>query len=168
MSNIKSTSLSFPVRIPGKEPATITSSRVDHCPGYRSPQSVDSWADVVPGPSAEVVTSSHAKDPGAVNDGFCLGIQSSGTLWGIVNEAYIWADRDYERVTAHEVRAASLAYSNQVALPDILSAAFWRSSRVFQNSYLRDMASILDGMATLGPVVVAQQVVGTGPLNPPP
>ena len=43
---------------------------------------------------------------------------------------------------------------------------YWRSSGVFQNSYLRDMASIADGMSTLGPVVVAQQVVDPGHLLP--
>ena len=76
-----------------------------------------------------------------------------------VKEAYTQADRQYDRVTAHEVRAlsASWAYNCQVALPDILSAAFWRSSGVFQNSYLRDMACIADGMSILGPVVVAQR-----------
>ena len=43
-----------------------------------------------------------------------------------VKEAYTQADRQYDRVTAHEVRAlsASWAYNCQVALPDILSAAF--------------------------------------------
>ena len=77
-----------------------------------------------------------------------------------VKEAYTQADREYDRVTAHEVRAlsASWAYNCQVALPDILSAAFWRSSGVFQNSFLCDMACIADGMSTLGPVVVAQHV----------
>ena len=64
--------------------------------------------------------------------------------------------------------SASWAYNCQVALLDILSAVFWRSSGVFQNSYLRDMACIADGMWTLGPVVVAQQVVDPGHLYPPP
>ena len=87
-----------------------------------------------------------------------------------VKEAYTQADRQYDRVTAHEVRAlsASWAYNCQVALPDILSAAFWRSSGVFQNSYLRDMACIAEGMSTLGPVVVSQHVVDSGHLHPPP
>ena len=87
-----------------------------------------------------------------------------------VKEAYTQADREFDRVTAHEVRAlsASWAYNCQVALPDILSAAFWRSSGVFQNSYLWDMACITDGMSTLGPVVVTQQVVDPGHLHPPP
>ena len=87
-----------------------------------------------------------------------------------IKEAYTQADRQYDRVTAHEVRAlsASWAYNCQVALPDILSAAFWRSSGVFQNSYLRDMACVAEGMSTLGPVVVAQHVVDPGHLHPPP
>ena len=87
-----------------------------------------------------------------------------------VKEAYTWADKDQEdRVTVHEVRAlsASWAYNCQMALPDILPAVYWRSSRVFQNSYLHDMASIADGMSTLGPVVDAQQVVDPGHLPPP-
>ena len=71
---------------------------------------------------------------------------------------------------AHEVRAlaASWAYSSQLTLPDTLSTAFWKSSRVFQNAYLRDMASITQGMATLGLVVVVQHAVASGPLHPPP
>ena len=80
-----------------------------------------------------------------------------------VKEAYTQVDRQYDRVTAHEVRALSASW-----LPDILSAAFWRSSGVFQNSYLRNMACIADGMSTLGPVVVAQHVVDPGHLHPPP
>ena len=47
-----------------------------------------------------------------------------------VKEAYTQADRQYDRVTAHEVRALSAlwAYNCLVALPDILSEVFWRSS----------------------------------------
>ena len=41
---------------------------------------------------------------------------------------------------------------------DILAAASWRSAGVFQGSYLRDISSIADGMATLGPIVAAQHV----------
>ena len=80
---------------------------------------------------------------------------------------YTQADREYDRVTAHELWAlsASWAYNCQVALPDILSAVFWGSSGVFQNSYLCDMACIADGMPTL---VVTQQVVDPGHLHPPP
>ena len=64
--------------------------------------------------------------------------------------------------------SVSRAYNCQVALPDILSVAYWRLSGVFQNSYLRDMASIADVISTLSPVVVAQQVVDPGHLVPPP
>ena len=87
-----------------------------------------------------------------------------------LKEAYTQADGEYDWVTAHEVKALSVswAYNCQVALPDILSAAFWRSSGVFQNSYLRDMACNADGMSTLGPVVVAQQIVDPAHLHPPP
>ena len=99
-------------------------------------------------------------------------IRSHISRWIVetVKEAYTEADRQYDRVTAHEVRAlsASWAYNCQVALPDILSAAFWRSSGVFQNSYLRDMACVAEGMSTLSPVVVAQHVVDPGHLHPPP
>ena len=85
-----------------------------------------------------------------------------------VKEAYIQADREFDGVTAHEVRALSASWAYNCQVPDILSAAFWSSSGVFQNSYLRDMACIAEGMSTLGPVVVAQQVVDPGHLHPPP
>ena len=115
---------------------------------------------------------------GGVNVCSFIGMVTLQISWEVVSadgdcqKAYTQADhadREYDRVTAHEVRAlsASWAYNCQVALPDILSAAFWRSSGVFQNSYLRDMACIADGMSTLGPVVVAQQVVDPGHLHSP-
>ena len=106
--------------------------------------------------------------PSSIRD--IMGSHISRWIMETVKEAYTRADREYDQITAHEVRAlsASWAYNCQVALPDILSAAFWRSSGVFQNSYLRDMACIADGMSTLGPVVVAQQVVDPGHLLPPP
>ena len=82
----------------------------------------------------------------------------------VVKEAYTRADLEYDDdIRAHELRAiaSSWAYVNQVRLEDILAAASWRSSGVFQGSYLRDMSSIADGMATLGPIVAAQYVVCT-------
>ena len=82
----------------------------------------------------------------------------------VVQEAYTRADLEYDDdIRAHELRAiaSSWAYVNQVRLEDILAAASWRSSGVFQGSYLRDMSSIADGMATLGPIVAAQHVVCT-------
>ena len=80
-----------------------------------------------------------------------------------VKRTYDEADINYENVTAHEVRAiaTSWAYANQVAMEDIMAAAFWRSSGVFQNSYLRDLTSMTDGIYSLGPIVVAQQVIPT-------
>ena len=73
---------------------------------------------------------------------------------------YTRADLDYDDDSrAHELRAiaSSWAYVNQVGLEDILDDASWRSAGVFQGSYLRDMASIGDGMAS--PIVAAQHVV---------
>ena len=86
------------------------------------------------------------------NIGDIMRSQISRWIVETVKEAYAQADREYDQVTAHEVRAlsASWPYNCQVALRDILSAAFWRSSGVFQNSYLHDMACIADGMSTLG------------------
>ena len=148
--------------------------------GYSPSQPVRSRKDTLPcqaikaistglgtnleGPSADVYTLEpqhqryHEKSYQQMDRG-----DSQGTL-------YTRSEREYDRVTAHEVRAlsASWAYNCQVALPDILSAAFWRSSGVFQNSYLRDMACIADGMSTLGPVMVAQQVQDPGHLLPSP
>ena len=71
----------------------------------------------------------------------------------VVQEAYTRADLEYDDdIRAHELRAiaSSWAYVNQVRLEDILAAASWR-----------DMSSIADGMATLGPIVAAQHVVCT-------
>ena len=82
----------------------------------------------------------------------------------VVKEAYTRADLEYDDdIRAHELRAiaSSWAYVNQVRLEDILAAASWRSSGVFQGCYLRDMSFIADGMATLGPIVAAQHVVCT-------
>ena len=79
-----------------------------------------------------------------------------------VKTAYTEAELSYgANVTAHEVRAiaTSWAYANQVAMADIMAAAFWRSSGVFQNSYFRDLAACTNGFSTLGPIVAAQHVV---------
>ena len=83
----------------------------------------------------------------------------------VVQEAYTRADLEYDDdIRAHELQAIALswAYVNQVQLEGILAAAAsWRSAGVLQWSYLRDMSSIADGMATLGPIVAAQHVVCT-------
>ena len=81
----------------------------------------------------------------------------------VVKQAYTAKDLPLpDHVTAHEVRAlsASWAYAAQVSLEDVMSACSWRSPGVFQNNYLRDMSLCVDGMRSLGPVVVAQKVTG--------
>lgn len=80
-----------------------------------------------------------------------------------VKRTYDEADIVYDNVTSHEVRAiaTSWTYATQVALDDIMAAAFWRSSGVFQNSYLRDLTASADGLYSLGPFVVAPQVIPT-------
>ena len=154
---------------PCEESTTFTGSRVDLRSGDSPPEPLRSGEDAV---SCQTV-----KALPTVNG--CLFIRNIRDImrshisrWIVetVKEAYTQADREYDRVIAHEVRAlsASWAYNCQVAPPDILSAAFWRSSGVFQNSYLRDMACIADGMSTLGPMMVVQHVVDPGHLHPPP
>ena len=165
--------------LPGEESATDAGAWLDHSTWDCSLECAGTGAYVTSRAAAEALHSGLGKNPGgpAANvhslDRSIRDIMRSHiSRWIVetVKEAYTQADRQYDRVTAHEVRAlsASWAYNCQVALPDILSAAFWRSSGVFQNSYLRDMACIAEGMSTLGPVVVAQHVVDPGHLHPPP
>jgi len=80
-----------------------------------------------------------------------------------IRQAYLDEGIDTpSQVNAHELRAlsASWAYTSHVALEDVLSACSWRSSGVFQGSYLRDMSVTSEGMFSLGPVVAAQRVTG--------
>ena len=172
--------------LPGEESATDAGPWMDHGTWDCSFESVGTGANVLSRSTAEALYPGLRKNPGGGGGGGG-GRQRMFIHWNrsirdimrshisrwiveTVKEAYTQADRQYDRVTAHEVRAlsASWAYNCQVALPDILSAAFWRSSGVFQNSYLRDLAYIAEGISTLGPVVVAQQVVDPGHLHPPP
>ena len=77
--------------------------------------------------------------------------------------AYLTSNKDIpERVTTHELRAlpSSWAYPCHIALKEVLSAAFWRLSGVFQKNYLRILAPISGAMATLGLVVAAQYICG--------
>ena len=166
--------------LPGEESATDAGAWLDHSTWDCSLECAGTGAYVTSRAAAEALHSGLGKNPGGgaaanVHSLDCSIrdiMRSHISRWIVetVKEAYTQADRQYDRVTAHEVRAlsASWAYNCQVALPDILSAAFWRSSGVFQNSYLRDMACIAEGMSTLGPVVVAQHVVDPGHLHPPP
>ena len=63
---------------------------------------------------------------------------------------------------AHELRAlaSSWAYTYHIALEDVLSAAFWRSSGVFQRNYLQALAPMAGAMSMLGPVFAAQHICG--------
>ena len=167
--------------LPGEESATDAGPWMDHGTGDCSLESDGTEANVMSRSTTEALHPGLGKNPGGGgrqrmfihwNRSIRDIMRSHISRWIVetVKEAYTQADRQYDRVTAHEVRAlsASWAYNCQVALPDILAAAFWRSSGVFQNSYLRDMACVAEGMSTLGPVVVAQHVVDPGHLHPPP
>ena len=69
--------------------------------------------------------------------------------------------RGLARVSAHEVRAiaTSTALLSGVPLDEILQAGTWRSSNSFVSFYLRDMASELDGLHSLGPISVSQSII---------
>ena len=165
--------------LPGEESATDAGPWMDHGTWDCPLESDGTGGNVMSHAAAEALHTGLWKNPGGPARMFIHWnrsirdiMRSHISRWIVetVKEAYTQADCQYDRVTAHEVRAlsASWAYNCQVALPDILSAAFWRSSGVFQNSYLRDMACIAEGLSTLGPVVVAQHVVDPGHLHPPP
>ena len=84
----------------------------------------------------------------------------------VVKYAYgALSDRDLSsfRVRAHEVRALSTswAFVNHTPLSDILNAAFWRNPSTFSSFYLRSFARQRDNLFMLGPMVVAQSVVGS-------
>ena len=164
-------------RVSCHEPVTFAGSTMDLRAGYGTSLPIWSRTDALPCQAIEALSTGLGTNPGGQwlfihwNRSIRDIMRNHISRWIVeaIKEAYTWADREYDRVTTHEVRAlsASWAYNCQVALPDILSAAFWRLSGVFQNSYPRNMACIADGMFTLGPVVVAQQVVDPGHLPPP-
>ena len=64
--------------------------------------------------------------------------------------------------SAHSVRsvATSVAFMKNWSLSHVLEAATWKSSSVFSSFYLRDVSQVLDGISSLGSVVVAGQVLG--------
>jgi hypothetical protein len=65
------------------------------------------------------------------------------------------------KVSAHEVRAlaASTAFYGNIALSEVLKAARWTNQTTFTSFYLRDVSVDLEGLSSLGPIMVAQQVV---------
>ena len=71
-------------------------------------------------------------------------------------------DISFLKIKAHEVRAlsSSWAFFDKVPLNDILQAAVWNRSSTFARFYLRDMSQQTENLQNLGPIVVAQKVVG--------
>ena len=71
-------------------------------------------------------------------------------------------DFPFLKIKAHEVRAlsSSWAFFDKIPLNEILKAAVWNQSSTFAKFYLRDMSQQLQNLHHLGPVVVAQKVVG--------
>ena len=58
------------------------------------------------------------------------------------------------------INQSSWAFFDKVPLNEILKAAVWNQSSTFAKFYLRDMSQQLQNLHHLGPVVVAQKVVG--------
>ena len=80
-------------------------------------------------------------------------------------------DISFLKIKAHEVRAlsSSWAFFDKLPLDEILKAAVWNHSSTFAKFYLRDMSQQAADLQRLGPIVVAQKVVGgsqTVPLMP--
>ena len=73
------------------------------------------------------------------------------------------AHKDLHVVRAHEVRAIATSwhFAHNLSLEAVMSAASWRSHSTFSSFYLRDVSLMKDDTYALGPLVVAQSVVGT-------
>ena len=71
------------------------------------------------------------------------------------------ADTDNVHVTAHEIRAlaASWKVANCVPLDEVLRSASWKHATTFTSHYLRDLCEQKEGLYSLGPLVIGQQVV---------
>ena len=70
-------------------------------------------------------------------------------------------------VTAHEVCsiATSWAVFNNAPFDDMMQATDWTGRSTFQTFYSRAMAAHTEGLYDLGPLVVAQNVIGRPPLE---
>ena len=77
-------------------------------------------------------------------------------------------DISFLKIKAHEVRAlsSSWAFFDKVPLNEILQAAVWSRSSTFGKFYLRDMSHQAENLQSLGPIVVAQNVVVTSKTEP--
>ena len=73
------------------------------------------------------------------------------------------------KVKSHELRAlsSSWAYFNFIPLEEVIKAAVWSSSSTFAKFYLRDFREQTANLQNLGPVVVAQKVVGGSRMSTP-
>jgi len=71
------------------------------------------------------------------------------------------ADTDNVRITAHEIRAlaASWKATNCVPLDEVLRTASWKNATTFTSHYLRDLCHQREGLYSLGPLVVGQQII---------
>ena len=71
------------------------------------------------------------------------------------------------KIKAHEVRALSSSWTffDKVLFNEILKAAVWNHSSTFAKFYLRDMSQQLQNLHNLGPIVVAQKVMGGEQVN---
>jgi hypothetical protein len=70
-------------------------------------------------------------------------------------------DRRVCNVRAHDIRgfATSWSFKNSVTLLDVLRAGTWKHHSTFSDYYLKDVATIRQGMLSLGTLSVAQQRV---------
>ena len=95
----------------------------------------------------------------------------SRLLYNVIFRAYLAegdpADTDNVRITAHEIRAlaASWKAANCVPLEEVLRTASWKNATTFTSHYLRDLCHQREGLYSLGPIVVGQQIIQK-PQNP--
>ena len=166
---------------PFEESTTVTGSGMDHRTRDSPSQPVRSGEDAVSCQTAETLHTGLGKNWGGgggqrmfvhwnrnIRD--IMRSHISRWIMETVKEAYTQADREFDWVTVHEVRAlsSSWVYNCQVALPDILSAAFleviWGLPEFVSTGHgLYRWWRVYSGSSG-----VAQQVVDPGRLHPPP
>ena len=85
----------------------------------------------------------------------------SSWLKKCISIAYELAGKSEKKATGHEVRkyAVSWAYHNNVSVSNLLKVCRWKSQSSFTDYYLKDCLGVVDGMFTVGPVVVAGHTV---------
>ena len=99
-------------------------------------------------------------------------VHISKWIINIIKRAHRDASEDtmaLANVTAHEVPsiATSWAVFNNAPFEDVMQAADWTGRSTFQTFYSRDMAAHAEGLYDLGPLVVAQNVIGRPPPDNP-